>query len=154
MKKYYFQSKFKSMIYLVIALYLIGLIVLFFVFDEIHSGTIFATVFLTISVVTILFWFGFSLSMRIQIDFNKQELYIRDPYFIKKINFKEIVSIRIIEWKETAFEIVIETNSFTKKIPYTRYLKRRPNEKIKSVLNELKQDLLSIQDKDIKTKSP
>ncbi len=142
------------MIYLVIALYLIGLIVLFFVFDEIHSGTIFATVFLTISVVTILFWFGFSLSMRIQIDFNKQELYIRDPYFIKKINFKEIVSIRIIEWKETAFEIVIETNSFTKKIPYTRYLKRRPNEKIKSVLNELKQDLLSIQDKDIKTKSP
>lgn len=145
MKKYYFQSTLKSLIYLGIALFLICCIVLCCFSDEIHSGVIFVITFLSISVVAILFWFGFSLSMRIQIDYNKQELYIRQPYFIKRISFKEIISVEIIEYTDTAFEFIIVTKTFTKKIPYARYLKKRPNEKIKCILNELKQDLLNIQ---------
>lgn len=96
MKKYYFQSIFKSLIYLGIALFLICCIVLCCFLDEIHSGVIFVITFLSISVVTIFFWFCFSLSMRIQIDYNKQELYIRQPYFIKRISFKEVISVKII----------------------------------------------------------
>lgn len=145
MKKYYFQSIFKSLIYLGIALFLICCIVLCCFSDEIHSGVIFVITFLSISVVTIIFWFGFSLSMRIQIDYNKQELYIRQPYFIKRISFKEVISVKIIEYTDNAFEFIIVTKTFTKKLPYTRYLKKRPNEKIKFILNELKQDLLNIQ---------
>ena len=145
MKKYYLQSIFKSLIYLEIALFLICCIVLCCFSDEIHSGVIFVITFLSISVVTIIFWFGFSLSMRIQIDYNKQELYIRQPYFIKRISFKEVISVKIIEYTDTAFEFIIVTKTFTKKLPYTRYLKKRPNEKIKFILNELKQDLLNIQ---------
>lgn len=145
MKKYYLQSIFKSLIYLGIALFLICCIVLCCFSDEIHSGVIFVITFLSISVVTIIFWFGFSLSMRIQIDYNKQELYIRQPYFIKRISFKEVISVKIIEYTDTAFEFIIVTKTFTKKLPYTRYLKKRPNEKIKFILNELKQDLLNIQ---------
>ncbi len=145
MKKYYFQSIFKSLIYLGIALFLICCIVLCCFSDEIHSGVIFVITFLSISVVTIIFWFGFSLSMRIQIDYNKQELYIRQPYFIKRISFKEVISVKIIEYTDTAFEFIIVTKTFTKKLPYARYLKKRPNEKIKFILNELKQDLLNIQ---------
>ena len=145
MKKYYFQSIFKSLIYLGIALFLICCIVLCCFSDEIHSGVIFVITFLSISVVTIIFWFGFSLSMRIQIDYNKQELYIRQPYFIKRISFKEVISVKIIEYTDTAFEFIIVTKTFTKKLSYARYLKKRPNEKIKFILNELKQDLLNIQ---------
>ena len=145
MKKYYFQSIFKSLIYLGIALFLICCIVLCCFSDEIHSGVIFVITFLSISVVTIIFWFGFSLSMRIQIDYNKQELYIRQPYFIKRISFKEVISVKIIEYTDNAFEFIIVTKTFTKKLPYARYLKKRPNEKIKFILNELKQDLLNIQ---------
>ena len=145
MKKYYFQSIFKSLIYLGIALFLICCIVLCCFSDEIHSGVIFVITFLSISVVTIIFWFVFSLSMRIQIDYNKQELYIRQPYFIKRISFKEVISVKIIEYTDTAFEFIIVTKTFTKKLPYARYLKKRPNEKIKFILNELKQDLLNIQ---------
>lgn len=145
MKKYYFQSLSKSLIYLGIAIFLICYIVLCCFSDEIHSGVIFVITFLSISVVTIIFWFGFSLSMRIQIDYNKQELYIRQPYFIKRIKFEDIISIQIIPYSEVAFEFVVTTKKFTKKMPYARYLKRKPNEKIKSILNELKQDLLNIQ---------
>ena len=93
MKKYYFQSVFRSLIYLFISLFLLALIVLCFFADEIHAGVIFVITVLSISVVAISFWFGFSLSMRIQIDFEKKELYIRQPYFIKRIKFEDIISI-------------------------------------------------------------
>ena len=66
-------------------------------------------------------------------------------YFIKRISFKEVISVKIIEYTDNAFEFIIVTKTFTKKLPYARYLKKRPNEKIKFILNELKQDLLNIQ---------
>ena len=147
MKKYYFYSIFKSLIYLFISIILIALIVLCCFADEIHSGVIFAITVLSISVAIILFWFGFSLSMRIQIDYEKKEIYIRQPYFIKKIKFEDVLSIQIIDYNEVAFEFVITTESFTKKMPYARYLKRRPNEKITFRLNELKKDLMDISNK-------
>ena len=83
--------------------------------------------------------------MRIQIDYEKKELYIRQYYFIKRIKFEDIISIQIIPYSEVAFDFVVTTKKFTKKMAYARYLKRKPNEKIKNKLNELKQDLLNIQ---------
>ena len=147
MKKYYFESVFRSLIYLFISLFLLALIVLCFFADEIPAGVIFAITFLSISVAAISFWFGFSLSMRIQIDYEKKELYIRQPYFIKRIKFEDIISIQIIPYSEVAFEFVVTTKKFTKKMPYARYLKRKPNEKIKNKLNDLKQDLMNISNK-------
>ena len=142
MKKYHFESVFRSLIYLFIALFLIALIVLCFYIDELHEGVIFVLTVLSVSVVAILFWFGFSLSMYIQIDYENKYLYVRQPYFIKKIKFEDIISIQIIPYSEVAFEFVV-----TKKIPYARYLKRKPNVKIKNKLNDLKQDLMNISNK-------
>ena len=95
MKKYYFQSVFRSLIYLFISLFLIGLIVLCFFADEIHAGVIFVITFLSISVVAISFWFGFSLSLRIQIDYEKKELYIKYNSFYEysSLNLFAISSI-------------------------------------------------------------
>ncbi len=147
MKKYHFESVFRSLIYLFIALFLIALIVLCFYIDELHAGVIFVLTVLLVSVVAVLFWFGFSLSMYIQIDYENKYLYVRQPYFIKKIKFEDIISIQIIPYSEVAFEFVVTTKKFTKKIPYARYLKRKPNVKIKNKLNDLKQDLMNISNK-------
>ena len=147
MKKYHFESVFRSLIYLFIALFLIALIVLCFYIDELHEGVIFVLTVLSVSVVAILFWFGFSLSMYIQIDYENKYSYVRQPYFIKKIKFEDIISIQIIPYSEVAFEFVVTTKKFTKKIPYARYLKRKPNVKIKNKLNDLKQDLMNISNK-------
>ena len=147
MKKYHFESVFRSLLYLFIALFLIALIVLCFYIDELHAGVIFVLTVLLVSVVAVLFWFGFSLSMYIQIDYENKYLYVRQPYFIKRIKFEDIISIQIIPYSEVAFEFVVTTKKFTKKIPYARYLKRKPNVKIKNKLNDLKQDLMNISNK-------
>lgn len=147
MKKYYFESIFRSLIYVVISLILVGYIVLCCYTDEIHSGVIFIIVFLSISVIAISFWAGFSFSMRIQIDYDKQELYIRHPYFIKRIKFEDVVSIQIIEYNKVAFDFVITTKSQTKKMAYARYYRKKTTEKRISKINELKQDLMNISNK-------
>lgn len=147
MKKYYFESIFRSLIYVVISLILVGYIVLCCYTDEIHSGVIFIIVFLSISVIAISFWAGFSFSMRIQIDYDKQELYIRHPYFIKRIKFEDVVFIQIIEYNKVAFDFVITTKSQTKKMAYARYYRKKPTEKRISKINELKQDLMNISNK-------
>lgn len=147
MKKYYFESFFKSLVYLFISFYIIGQIVLCFFADEIHAGVIFVLTILFSSLVVILFWFGFSLSMRIQIDYEKKELYIKHPRLLKKIKFEDIISIQIIDYNEVAFEFVIRTTNFSKQIPYARYLRRSPNEKIRSKLNELKKDFMDTSNK-------
>ena len=58
MKKYYFESVFRSLIYLFMALFLIAIIVLCFYIGELHAGVIFVLTLLSVSVVAILFWFG------------------------------------------------------------------------------------------------
>lgn len=118
MKKYYFKSVGGSLIYLVIALFLIGCIVLCCFSDEIHTGVIFVITVLSVSVVTIIFWIGFSLSMRIQIDYTQKELYIRHPYFIKKMKFEDVLSIQIIDYNEVSFDFILTTKNKTKKMAY------------------------------------
>lgn len=147
MKKYYFESVFRSLIYLFLALFLIAIIVLCFYIGELHAGVIFVLTFLSVSVVAILFWFGFSLSMRIQIDYDKRELYIRHPYLIKRINFDDVISIQILEFNQLSFDFIITTKNTTKKIAYSRYYKKKVTEKRVSKVNDLKHDLISISNK-------
>ena len=149
MKKYYFESFFRSLIYLFIALFLIAIIVLCFYIGELHAGVIFVLTLLSVSVVAILFWFGFSLSMRIQIDYAKEELYIRHPYLLKRINFNDIVSIQIIEFDQLSFDFIITTKHITKKLAYSRYCKKKVTKERILKVNELKHDLISISKKNI-----
>ena len=144
MKKYRFQSVARSLVYLIIALVLIAFIVVCFLSDEIHSGVIFIISFFSICVIIITFWVGFSLSMRIQIDYEKKELYIKHSHFWKRLKFEEITSILILDYNEVAFQFIIMTKFFSKNIPYARYLHKRPSKKITDNLNELKQDLMNI----------
>lgn len=146
MKKYYFNSIMYSLIYIIISIVFVSMAILCLFADDLHSGVIFVIVFSSISAFVTLFWSVFSFSMRIQIDYINKELYIIHPCFIRKIKFEDIISIEIIDYNEVAFEFNIITAKHSKKIPYARYLNKRPNEKIKMKLDELKSDLMKISD--------
>ncbi len=150
MKKYYFDSIFRSLIYVFMVIFFTAILMLAIIAKDTTSpqSTVIVVSSCSIIISILLFWIGFSFSMRIQIDYDRKELYIRQPYFIKRIKFEDIISIEIIDYNEVAFEFNIVTKNFSKKMPYARYIRRkRPNEKIKSKLNELKQDLMNISNK-------
>lgn len=148
-KKFYFNSIWQSVIYTFIAMILLLLIILCFFIDEIHSGVLFIITILSIGLLANLFWIGFSLSMRIQIDYAKEELYIRHPNLLKRINFNDIVSIQIIEFDQLSFDFIITTKHITKKLAYSRYYKKKVTKERILKVNELKYDLISISNKNI-----
>ena len=135
------------MIYTFIATILLLLIILCFFTDEIHSGVVFIITIFSIGLLVNLFWIGFSLSMRIQIDYAKEELYIRHPYLLKRINFNDVVSIQIIEFDQLSFDFIITTKHITKKLAYSRYYNKKVTKERISKVNELKHDLISISKK-------
>ena len=79
--------------------------------------------------------------MRIQIDYEKRELYIKQYKIKKRFKFNDIKHIEIIEYNEVAFDIEIVTDGYTRRMAYFRYYRRRPNKKIESILSELKNEL-------------
>lgn len=149
MKKYYFNSVFRSLVYLYMVLFFLGIIIFAIIAKDTTSleSTIFVVSACGITTLLLLFWVGFSFSMRIQIDYEKKELYIRHPCFLKRLKFEDVLSIQIIEYNQVAFEFIVTTEKFSKKLPYARYLKKRPTEKILLKINELKQDLTNISNK-------
>lgn len=146
-KKFYFNSIWQSIIYIFIAVILLLFIILCSLADDVHSGLIFIMIILSISMLVILFWAVFSLSMRIQIDYDRRELYIRHPYLLKRINFDDVISIQILEFNQLSFDFIITTKNTTKKIAYSRYYKKKVTEERVSKVNDLKHDLINISNK-------
>lgn len=146
MKKYRFQSVARSLVFLPMILFFLGVFVFAIIARDTTSpqSTLIVISFCGIIDLILLFWVGFSLSMRIQIDYEKKELYIKHSHFWKRLKFEEITSILILDYNEVAFQFIIMTKSFSKNIPYARYLHKRPSKKITDNLNELKQDLMNI----------
>lgn len=146
-KKFYFNSIWRSAIYVLIASVLLLLIILCCFADEMHSGVIWMITTFSISFFVVLFWAGFSLSMRIEIDYDKKELYIRHPYLLKRINFSDIISIQIIEFDQLSFDFIITTEQITKKLAYARYYKKKVTDERISAISELKRALIDISNK-------
>ena len=147
MKKYYLSSFRQSLIYLIMAIFLIGIAVKGFFADEIHFKVIFGIIALLIGAAILLAWFIYSLTMRIQIDYEKKELYIRHHLFIKSWKFEDILSIELRDDYEVVFSVIVTKNQSSTKMKYTRYLYYRPSEKSTAILNELKQDFMNISNK-------
>lgn len=146
-KKYYFNSIQFNLIYILIEIVLVAFLVLCFFADEFHSATIFVITNLSIIIFIILFWIVFSFCMRIQIDYDKKELYIIHPFYLKRMKFEEVLSIQIVDYNEVAFDFVINTKNRSKKLAYSRYYKSKPNDEIKLIISELKNDLVNISNK-------
>ena len=146
-KKFYFYSIWGSVIYGLIAVILLLMIITCFFADEMHSGVVFIITILSISVLATSFWAGFRLSMRIEIDYDKQVLYIRHPNLIKRIDFKDVVSIQIIEFNQLSFDFIITTKHITRKMAYARYYNKKVTQERISIIKELKQALINISNK-------
>ncbi len=149
MKKYYFESVGRSLVYVFMVLFFTAILILAILAKDTTSqqSTVIVVSACCIVISILLFWIGFSLSMRIQIDYTQKELYIRHPYFIKRINFEDVLSIQIIDYNEVAFDFVLTTKNKTKKMAYARYYRKKATEKRISKINELKQDLMNISNK-------
>ena len=145
-KKYYFNSPGFNIVYLVMALFFFAIFVIAIIFRETTSpqSTIIVMTFCSVVGAILLIWTCFSFSMRIEIDFEKEELLIVHPYFLKRLKFDEITAIEIKDYNEVAFDFTIEIGEKTKKLAYARYYKKKPNDKITNKLNELKSDFRKI----------
>jgi len=85
--------------------------------------------------------------MRIEIDYDKKELYIIHPYLLKRINFSDIISIQIIEFDQLSFDFIITTEQITKKLAYARYYNKKVTDERISAISELKRALIDISNK-------
>lgn len=146
MKKYYFQSGWRNLGYLPLVLFFTAVLIIAIIFRDATSpeSVVIAISMCSVNLSIILFWIGFSFSMRIQIDYEKKELYIRYPYFLKRLKFDDVLSIQIKDYNEMSFDFVIVTKDKTKKLAYSRYYKSKPTKERLAIVNELKQDLMNI----------
>ena len=149
MKKYYFESISRILIYVFMIMFFTAILIFAVIAKDTTSqeSTVIVISFCSVINSILLFWVCFSLSMRIQIDYKKRELYIRHPYFIRKINFEEILSIQIIDYNKVSFDFIISTKKTSKKLSFSKYYKKKNTEKRISIINELKQDLMNISNK-------
>lgn len=149
MKKYYFESISRILIYVFMIMFFTAILIFAVIAKDTTSqeSTVIVISFCSVINSVLLFWVCFSLSMRIQIDYEKRELYIRHPYLIKKINFEEILSIQIIDYNKVSFDFIISTKKTSKKLSFSKYYKKKITEKRISIINELKQDLMNISNK-------
>lgn len=98
-KKYYFLSIWEKLFNILVAVILVTLITVRFFSDVLHVGIICTIVLFSIGLIMLLFWIVFSFSMRIEFDYDKKELCIRHPYFLKRLKFEDILSIQILRKK-------------------------------------------------------
>ena len=149
MKKYYFESISRILIYVFMIMFFTAILIFAVIAKDTTSqeSTVIVISFCSVINSILLFWVCFSLSMRIQIDYEKRELYIRHPYLIRKINFEEILSIQIIDYNKVSFDFIISTKKTSKKLSFSKYYKKKNTEKRISIINELKQDLMNISNK-------
>ena len=98
MKKYYFESIYRILIYVFMIMFFTAILIFAVIAKDTtsHESTVIVISFCSVINSILLIWVCYSLSMRIQIDYEKKELYIRQYYFIKRIKFEDIISIQII----------------------------------------------------------
>ena len=149
MKKYYFEPISIIIVYAIVALFLTSIPIFVHWIKGTFSPTakIIVVFYYVVIITAITIVICLSRSKRIQFDYENKELYIKKDRFKKTIKFEDIISIEILDYNDVAFEFIVKTEKFTKKIAYTRYLHKNPNEEITTELNELKQDLMNISNK-------
>lgn len=150
MKKYYVIAFYKNIPFILMAIFFSAILVIAIISKNTTEPepTIFVISFCSIMIVFVNFWIWFSsFYYRLQIDYEKKELLINYPYFRKKFKFDDIVSIEIKDYNKTSFDFVITTKTKKTNWAYPRYYKSRPTEKIIAIVNEVKQDLYNISNK-------
>lgn len=139
-KKYFFQSRFICFSYFLYSLPIFGMAYLTCIADTFHWWLLAE---LILFAGFLWFWGIWTISYRIVIDFNKKEICIKHPGCEKKIKFKEIQSIEIVECSTISFELHLITNKFSKKFLY-KYFNKRGKWNFKQNVNELKLDFKKI----------
>ena len=149
MKKYYFNSFMHGFAYVIISIQLLFYFVLVFFADDYHWVFAVMQTILLSSALYICFYAFVCFTSRMEIDFENKELFILYYFFKKRYKFEDIVSIETRRYNDSAFYIEFKTKDVEKTFLYGKYKTKiwRQSKRVKTELNEFKNDLMIISDK-------
>ena len=150
MKKYYMLRPFYGIGITVVSFQMVIQFVLLFFLDGYAWWNVIEHLIM-LSTILFLWFYAFAcFTSRIEINYEKKEVFILYYFFKKRYKFEDIVSIETRPYNDVAFYIELKTKDAEKTFLYGRYKGthyRRPTKKITAALDELKTDLMNISNK-------
>lgn len=144
-KKFYLYTKAATIPYWIMSVIFSGIIALGFVVDEMNSGVIITMSFFAVTIAILITWSIILPKLRIEIDYEKKELFYWNDYYRRRIKFEDIRALEIVEHREkVTFGCKITTNTKIRRFGYTRYYRKKPTPEILAKVEEVKDALRSI----------
>ena len=145
-QKFYLYTKAATIPYWIMSVIFSGIIALGFVVDEINSGVIITMSFFAVTIAILITWSIILPKLRIEIDYEKKELFYWNDYFRRTIKFEDIRALEIVEHgeKATTFGCKVTTDKKIRRFGYTRYYRKKPTPEILAMVEEVKEALRSI----------
>ena len=143
-KKFYLYTKAATIPYWIMSVIFSGIIALGFVVDEMNSGVIITMSFFAVTIAILITWSIIIPKLRIEINYEKQELFYWNDYFRRTIKFEEIRSIEINDLDGVTFGCKVTTDKKIRRFGYTRYYRKKPTPEILAKVEEVKEALRSI----------
>ena len=146
-KKFYLYTKAATIPYWIISAVFSGyMFVVLFLTDEITYGNfIFAAAF-AVMIAILITWNIILPKLRIEIDYEKKELFYWNDYYRRRIKFEDIRALEIVEHgeKATTFGCKVTTDKKIRRFGYTRYYRKKATPEILAKVEEVKEALRSI----------
>jgi hypothetical protein len=119
--------------------------VVLFLTDEITYGNFIFAAFFALTIAILITWNIILPKLRIEIDYEKKELFYWNDYYRRRIKFEDIRALEIVEHREkVTFGCKITTDTKIRRFGYTRYYRKKPTPEILAKVEEVKEALRSI----------
>ena len=144
-KKFFLYSKKAAIPYWIMSVIFSGYIpVVLILPDRITYGNYLVAAFFVVTISILITWSIIIPKLRIEINYEKQELFYWNDYFRRTIKFEEIRSIEINDLDGVTFGCKVTTDKKIRRFGYTRYYRKKPTPEILAKVEEVKEALRSI----------
>ncbi len=145
-KKFYLYTKAATIPYWIISAVFSGYIpVVLFLPDEITYGNYIVAAAFAVMIAILITWNIILPKLRIEIDYEKKELFYWNDYYRRRIKFEDIRALEIVEHGEkVTFGCKVTTDIKIRRFGYTRYYRKKPTPEILAKVEEVKEALRSI----------
>lgn len=145
-KKFFLYSKKATIPYWIMSVIFSGYIPVVLIFpDRITYGNYLVAAFFVVTISILITWSIILPKLRIEIDYEKKELFYWNDYYRRRIKFEDIKALEIVEHREkVTFGCKITTNTKIRRFGYTRYYRKKPTPEILAKVEEVKEALRSI----------
>ena len=146
-KKFFLYSKKVAIPYWIMSVIFSGYIpVVLILPDRITYGNYLVAAFFVVTISILITWSIIIPKLRIEINYEKQELFCWNDYFRRTIKFEDIRAVEIVDHGEKATTVGCRVTTYKKIIGfrYTRYYRKKPTPEILAKVEEVKEALRSI----------